>query len=470
MATESSIEIQKLKDCRQQNEHYWRIIEKQKAMIQNLQTSLAQLTDSYEVLYQRKKDTDVPDFDSLHVTHQIVEILEQESKELVQHKVPDQLTLGPVPPPRSPYRINQGLLPHTNIPDTSTPENNRVGQPSQNTSDYHKRPPALHLSISNHSNKNKHINQEVLLSPHRTQSAFSPLSPDSFSSGSDYTVSRSFNEHYTKTGEDITTLSLSSPTYLPSYHNNTQLYPLTPTRTIFDRNEHSQSNPSIINLKYLKPSLSEPNTPIKGRTPRYDSLTTNSVPNSCHMTSFDTSANRRRLLAEIKDVTVKFIHSVAMNEDPTIVLSVRRRISPQQKELWCIEKRWSELNTLDYNMRRNHCTMTEYKVFPDKILFASQTSSKLDQRKYVVEAYFKYLISIKPLNPAYLIDFLDSGVINKKKKERMTPQETVYEGHLSQLDTGCNINRYYVLESNGLLKYSDHTALLLALFICLTPK
>ncbi|KAI8142677.1 hypothetical protein BJV82DRAFT_713799 [Fennellomyces sp. T-0311] len=99
-------------DLATQNEELWRIVEKQRVVIQNLQKSLTLMTDERDNLLERNQDLeqDLIMATQFNVEKEPVKVestpkspTQVESKNLLADTIGAAM-LGPVPPPRSPYR------------------------------------------------------------------------------------------------------------------------------------------------------------------------------------------------------------------------------------------------------------------------------------------------------------------------------------------------------------------------------
>ncbi|KAI9489829.1 hypothetical protein BDB00DRAFT_931672 [Zychaea mexicana] len=126
-----------------QNEELWRIVEKQRIIIQNLQKSLALMTDERDNLLERNQDLEQelvmttqldirrsdpasPESNSHH-KHQQQQPREQqqqpEPNKETQHLLAETIEatmLGPVPPPRSPYRQQKDGTPSPSSANSSS--------------------------------------------------------------------------------------------------------------------------------------------------------------------------------------------------------------------------------------------------------------------------------------------------------------------------------------------------------------
>lgn len=316
-----------LEEVKQQNEQYWKIIEKQRTIIHTLQKSLSNLTSENEYLIKRNRELEdaapvIPVVDSAGVT------LHPTTIEIASNATP-------VPPPRSPYRVNQGTT--QNAHDTNG--NVKFGQ--NNTAhtlvDVPKRPPFLKLAKSNHSplysravkdvNTNEFLNKDYQITPGKIAS--NPSSPLSIiSTGSSSVGNRPSFESIDSPGKQMTpTKASASPKISPvssdrGHHHNNILQ-----RN--DKNAHgiTSSNPS------------EPSTPIIPRTPRFDSLMTRDAHAEVPPTT----------LSNLSNIRVQVISSSVATDEKgkeysVFVIGI---LDDLDHEIWRVQKTLADIFHLD---------------------------------------------------------------------------------------------------------------------------
>ncbi|CAG8771905.1 1417_t:CDS:2, partial [Gigaspora margarita] len=131
-----------------------------------------------------------------------------------------------------------------------------------------------------------------------------------------------------------------------------------------------------------------------------------------------------------------------------------------EKELWRVEKFYSDFLSLDGKLKQRHSKSTINKIgkLPDKNLFHNNAPSKVDQRKTALEQYLQHIISL-PLRDNKdsndLCKFLSTNVIEQDDKDS---QPTGFkEGYLTKKGKsfGGWKSRYFVLKSPVLEYYES---------------
>ncbi|CAI2179988.1 13156_t:CDS:2, partial [Funneliformis geosporum] len=169
----------------------------------------------------------------------------------------------------------------------------------------------------------------------------------------------------------------------------------------------------------------------------------------------------------ISGIAVKIIGSNKKNNDKgkevlAFVISVGHArvqdgtIVGLEKELWRVEKLYSDFLSLDskLKLRQNKSTINKIGKLPDKNLFYNNAPSKVDQRKIALEQYLQHVISLPLKDSKDLCEFLSSNVIDQEAKDY---RQTGYkEGYLTK--KGKNFggwkSRYFVL-NNPVLDYYE---------------
>ncbi|OZJ01602.1 hypothetical protein BZG36_05278 [Bifiguratus adelaidae] len=127
------------------------------------------------------------------------------------------------------------------------------------------------------------------------------------------------------------------------------------------------------------------------------------------------------------------------------------------KELWRVEKLYSDFLTLDAKIKSRESRNYGAKLgkLPDKALFTTHAPSKVDQRKYALEQYLAHLIALPLTDVTDLCEFLSTNVL-----EQNAPDFANYgrkEGYLTK--RGKNFggwkSRYFVLKGSPILRYYD---------------
>ncbi|RIB24683.1 hypothetical protein C2G38_2167915 [Gigaspora rosea] len=130
-----------------------------------------------------------------------------------------------------------------------------------------------------------------------------------------------------------------------------------------------------------------------------------------------------------------------------------------EKELWRVEKFYSDFLSLDGKLKQRHSKSTINKIgkLPDKNLFHNNAPSKVDQRKTALEQYLQHIISL-PLRDNKdsndLCKFLSTNVIEQDKDSQPTGYK---EGYLTKKGKsfGGWKTRYFVLKSPVLEYYES---------------
>jgi hypothetical protein len=325
-------EIQTITDYKQQNEQYLKIIEKQRAIIKSLQQSVTQLSNENEALVKKNKELEaskpvgLPGFDSTNVTHQtITEITAK--KELSYRKEAVAMVTAstlPVPPPRSPYRVNQ-----TSVHPLDCSRNN-----NQAVVDLPKRPPVLKLAVSNH----------ALLQSRSAKDTADIVSQDYLNSPNKQIPSNPSSPHS----------SISSTNDRPSFdsdHSSTSSTKYSAQASIPSPARSETIGHAVDTVTAIK-SKSEPSTPVKPRTPRYDSLMTQS--------SSDKSMLETAILSNLSSISVKVLHSSLEIDEKgkdTYVYTIGIIQKSDSSEIWRIQKTLQDLLVLDAKVRYNFTTL-----------------------------------------------------------------------------------------------------------------
>ncbi|CAG8556213.1 10285_t:CDS:2 [Cetraspora pellucida] len=169
----------------------------------------------------------------------------------------------------------------------------------------------------------------------------------------------------------------------------------------------------------------------------------------------------------ISGIAVKVVGSNKKTNDKgkevlTFIISVGQarvvdgRIVGMEKELWRVEKFYSDFLSLDGKLKQRHSKNTINKIgkLPDKNLFHNNAPSKVDQRKVALEQYLQHIISLPLRDSNDLCKFLSTNVIEQDDKDY---QQTGYkEGYLTKKGKsfGGWKSRFFVLKS-PILEYYE---------------
>lgn len=417
-----------LEEVKQQNEQYWKIIEKQRTIIHTLQKSLSTLTSENEYLIKRNRE--------LEDAAPVIPVVDSAGVTLHPTTIETASNTTPVPPPRSPYRVNQGTT--HNAHDT----NGGVKSGQNNTVhalvDIPKRPPFLKLAKSNHSplysravkdvNTNEFSNKDYQITPGKIAS--NPSSPLSLTStGSSSVGNRPSFESIDSPGKQMTpTKASTSPKISPitndrSHHRNNISH---------DKNVHGVTSNN----------LSEPSTPIKPRTPRFDSL----------MTRNGYTEAPPATLSNLSNIRVRVVSSSVATDEKgkeysVFVIGI---LDDLDHEIWRVQKSLADIFHLDTKLKTGNTS--SLKKLPDRSPFSTYTPVKMEERKFIVEEYLQHAITLRSIDVASLCAFLSSDQIQNDQKDTGTKQ-----GYLTK--RGKNFGgwktRYFILEKNGALNYFE---------------
>ncbi|KAI7868067.1 hypothetical protein BDF14DRAFT_1795980 [Spinellus fusiger] len=138
----------------------------------------------------------------------------------------------------------------------------------------------------------------------------------------------------------------------------------------------------------------------------------------------------------ITNVFVKVVGSNIKKNDKgkeviSFIISVGKKPTPEEeeeykkentrmkngfKELWRVEKLYSDFLNLDAKLKTRHDATVASKIgkLPDKALFATNAPSKVDLRKHALEVYLQHLVSLAMVDATDLCEFLSTNVIERK--------------------------------------------------------
>ncbi|KAI9493695.1 hypothetical protein BDB00DRAFT_928826 [Zychaea mexicana] len=145
-------------------------------------------------------------------------------------------------------------------------------------------------------------------------------------------------------------------------------------------------------------------------------------------------------------------------------ISVRKDMDDMARELWRIEKLYSDFLALDSKLKSQSRPRTgKISKLPDKALFATHTPNKADQRKMAIEKYLQHMIGVPWHNASALFDFLSSNRVDRKDDAcQVTPGRK--EGYLTKRGKsfgGGWKTRYFVLDGPSLRFYESRDGALL---------
>ncbi|KAI8884527.1 RhoGAP-domain-containing protein [Backusella circina FSU 941] len=475
MTLKFSNDYQTMEECRQQNGHYWKIIEKQRYYIQNLQKLMVQVTNENEALVKRNRELEGHSISSTETspysdTMQLVkELLSQVNS--FEHSISP--NMSPVPPPRSPYRVNGAITAENNMP--------------QPIVDLPKRPPALKLTMSNHSplhlrsaQETDNMTREYLTSPRRH--AHHPSSPTfhspatSPSSGfsrrtyeSDNIVSpktstspRKFIHHSSSGSSSSIRDKQQTQDYSESVISLDDNRSISPPPVDLDTDRDFENFSLIdayvrnldISEKSHRKSFSEPNTPMKARIPRYDSLAQNN--SNGNVSPLDSAIERMKILNNLANISINVTQPTHKSKmSPTFAITVCRQVrSEDDYPLWEISKQLSDFAHLDLNLKKNSAIASKLNKLTDSSIFSSRAFSKSEDQVAAIQEYLHHAIGLRLIDSSSLCNFLCSESIENVDGRHIN--RDLVQGYLAKRrrNFGGRKKKYFVLE-NEFMKYYE---------------
>ncbi|CAE7224642.1 unnamed protein product [Rhizoctonia solani] len=195
-------------------------------------------------------------------------------------------------------------------------------------------------------------------------------------------------------------------------------------------------------------TMSTPPPPLKMQ--RTDSQQTTTTTNPPKLTTFDLGT---------AIITVPLSH-IRANDRGKEVLSfvIEIALDPMsEREGWKIEKLYSDVLALDGKVRQSlgRSALKKIAALPDAKLFKDNAPAKVDQRKTMLQAYLSSVLTAPWKNPAEMISFFTSDLINHARIPVSHPGYK--EGYLTK--RGKNFGgwktRYFVLQSPVLEYYES---------------
>ncbi|KAI9248135.1 hypothetical protein EDC94DRAFT_625220 [Helicostylum pulchrum] len=427
---------------RSQNDQLWKIIEKQRVMIQNLQKDNVRLSAERDGLQDQistleKEVTRKQRVASLLISPQALrEIAEADDAstptpnsdspvEAFSFVVP---TSSPMPPPRSPYRPLKEKC-DDYIKEPFEPESFLRNMDDMNGRSSPGSPaPGPH----HHHSSARRKDSAPLPSPStRTQSPFIVPSPSKSSSSLEVRRNNIARQRDSmmppaRAGLDYDASRAASPPvpYRSSTSRNTKRESMifSSSRTDLSMDE------STFDEEIIQPDLSQ----------KQQFVTSHLSLLSVKVVGSNIKPNEKG-----KEV-VSFILSVGTSEE-----------DESKEERWRVEKFYSDFLSLDAKLKtqRSRTTSSRMGKLPDKALFSNNAPTKVDQRKIALEQYLKHAIG-SPLDDTFdICEFLSTNIVDIKVYQ---PVGQMREGYLTK--RGKNFGgwktRYFVL-NESILEYYE---------------
>ncbi|KAI8091463.1 uncharacterized protein B0P05DRAFT_527663 [Gilbertella persicaria] len=451
---------------RSQNDQLWKIIEKQRAMIQNLQKDNVRLSAERDGLQDQlhlleKEMTRKQRVTSLLISPQALrEIAEADDASTPNSETTpspiESYTTTPMPPPRSPYRPlkerpdeifnKQGIEQRMEEPESyltarnledingrSSPGSPAPG-PHSPTRSYQQRKDSAPLP-----NHGRSHSPYMLPAPSKSSSS---LEVRRRQRDSMMPPPRAALEH-------DPTMRAASPPLPPSFSSS--------TASINTNLMTASTSTSTINS--ISNSLHVTSTQQK----RHSQLFTTNSLTDLHQQEEEEEEEKPALMGNMANVHVKVVGSNIKPNDKgkevvSFIVSVghyREDDTHRFEERWRVEKLYSDFLSLDTKLKtqRNRAVSGKIGKLPDKALFSNNAPTKVDQRKAALEQYLQHVISLSLEDPSDLCEFLSTNVVDTKVFQAAGQKE----GYLTK--RGKNFGgwktRYFVLNESVLEYYES---------------
>ncbi|KAG2216182.1 hypothetical protein INT45_003998 [Circinella minor] len=503
----------------QENEdQLWRIIEKQRLLIQDLQKALAKVTADRDNLLTRNNNNNynnsnnnnnsidisndgaittvtAPSTTTLTATRPSVQHdsshsnssnNSSDSQRQQQHHQQQQ---GPTPPPRSPYRQHlKEEPPHRvdSLCDNSKKRNNNKNN-SKNRKDINTRSSSLPVAKTKTTGTTPTIttmsnSDSRPASPSSTDSATGISSPVNAIMDKDAQLFARYQESQKRDG----IWKISAPTRRnnngcnsnssnsssnSSSSDDAWLWPPPPPPppTPPAQKKTQQQLQQLQQRRHVRRASSHPaisTTQQQKKNYQHQTTPTNTVNDSCC-----SSLSGENSLAGI-DIKVLGSNITTNAKGKGVIsftISVRKEMDDIARELWRIEKLYSDFLALDSKLKQQGRPKTgKISKLPDKALFATHTPNKADQRKIAIEKYLQHMIDIPWHDASSLFDFLSSNRVDRNDESSQFSfdnnfqlQSTIpgrKEGYLTKRGKSFGSGwrtRYFVLDGPTLRYYES---------------
>ncbi|KAI8888446.1 RhoGAP-domain-containing protein [Backusella circina FSU 941] len=402
---------------RSQNDQLWKIIEKQRVMIQNLQKDNVRLSTERDGLQDKISQLEQEFTRKKRVTSLIISPTMQEMDDKTPLEV---ATMSPMPPPRSPYRP-------LNKPDTSLSEESEEWAAMNGRSS-----PGSPAPSPIYSNIKFNATSPNLTSyhHHKQRKGSDPISPSkSISSSSSLKMEEEALPRAEEEEEDDKMINPLENTDLQTNTNDTTtIHTTTNSTSSTINNSNNDNNNNNNDLDQLAKNHAERNT----------------------------------LLKNPSSITIRVVGSnITANEKGKEVVSFTLGIGTKNDEnnfdeRWRVEKLYSDFLALDSQLKTQHpnrAVSAKIGKLPDKALFSSNAPNKVDQRKVAIEQYLQHVVTLALEDNTDLFEFLSTDIVNAKAFQK----PGIKEGYLTK--RGKNFGgwktRYFVLNENVLEYYES---------------
>ncbi|KAI8882577.1 RhoGAP-domain-containing protein [Backusella circina FSU 941] len=419
--SQATFSAEEIPHLRSQNDQLWKIIEKQRLMIQNLQKDNVRLSAERDGLQDKlnmleKEVTRKQRVASLFISPQAMkEMAESDDNVVPPHN-------GPMPPPRSPYRP---LKEKTEESDLIRPEESIMNGRSSPGS-----PAPSPILNSNWAKASSPIISNMK-PPQPQRHGSDPAIPTSSKSSSSLEVKRARQRE----------------SMLP------------PVRAAL---EHDPS------MRAASPPLFRPPPPTQNFAVPQDNYPYNAMAaEQVHPTSVETTQpaatnnnnnnNNNAFMGGMANISIRVVGSNIKSNDKgkeviSFTLAIGAFQDDQFEERWRVEKLYSDFLTLDSKLKSQRKSGKTGKL-PDKALFTTNSPSKVDQRKNALEQYLQHIVSLSLEDNSDLCEFLSTNVLDSGSYKNLGSKE----GYLTK--RGKNFGgwktRYFVLNENVLEYYES---------------
>lgn len=399
---------------RSQNDQLWKIVEKQRVMIQNLQKENARLSADRDSLSDKvssleKEITRKQRVTSLLISPQTLkEIAEaDDSISTPSDTSPVELALSPMPPPRSPYRpLKEKSDPLAAEPEELLQGRSSPGSPAPGPIRKDSAPIVVLSSSESSSSldKPRHHRESMLPPPRNIEHdpAFRAASPPTLSPNFGRNRAKRESALMNRTEVHHAIRNMSSPNLTTSYFETMEEEP---------KEEEEEEEDSAF-------------------------------------------------MGNMANVHIKVIGStIKPNDKGKEVVSFILSIGPQHDEFeekWRVEKLYSDFLTLDSKLKtqkNNRSLITKMGKLPDKALFSNNAPSKVDQRKLALEQYLQHIVSLPLEDTSDICEFLSTDIVDTINHQESGQKE----GYLTK--RGKNFGgwktRYFVLNGSSLDYYES---------------
>ncbi|CAO3590290.1 unnamed protein product [Absidia cylindrospora] len=403
-----------------QNDHLWKVIEKQRSIIQDLQLNLAKVTEERDVLLKQVKQSSSSSVPALRQVLPLTTDL-----------------IGRAPSPLSASRNSDttttmlSLTDQTNLSSSTTTLNGTTRRAATSPFD---------LMFSSSDSKPLSSNTDITLSPTQTNDLRNYYI-DEFSANDHETTPIKSASPQPLRANSNSSIDHIAHTPLPPPPQSTQRHDRYPQRQQSAPTSHFTDSASAGN--HLSPTQQHhpvDTTPqhsasldmIRYEDSYYDPSLENeefnpvlSPSKSPEMMTYPAGlpATPSSPVPLLANIMVNILSSnMTTNEKGkdifSFTISVRKidsSLPEGMEQLWCAEKLFSDFVNLDYLVKSKHQDLASrlYRL-PDRSLFLSKAPSKVDERKQAMERYIQQVLTLPLSDMSDVCEFLSTNVIEQR--------------------------------------------------------